>query len=1237
MTRPYFKYSIVELEEICRRTDDRMVLRDALAELAGYRKTERAQKLKSWVEERLASMDASRNSASPRDDRSPQGDHPNESGESTGITDDPASVAEDSESDPIGAGSDPAISDTEPDVDGGEQEASSKTNGGSGRQSTLFPDEELETAKPRERTSGHIRRPGRWPDVPPKWTPEAKTDLSPNWSSDDPLLRRYEAALRALISELRRKNRGSQQVSLEDGRRTAIEGETAAYRFAWNGDIDLFEGAKVSVVADAARTSGRIVALSSQFLVISIDEDLGPTIKSCVLTIDNTAMLEALADRLKEIRDGQTEGFNTAIAEDTILNREAESALGEVPEQHLSKLNELQREAVRRASGNAVSYLWGPPGTGKTLTLTSVSRYLFSADERVLIASNTNQAVDQVLAKLAEGLIEAAGGDWAKAPPLYDGRIVRVGKLVDDGPLAPYRDLVTLGGIIERKSIDLRKRKTELESQEREVQAAAERAQAIIATFSALEAAGNELSQRVMDQKRSEIELGQQKAVLTRLTMEKAQLEAELGRIRDSGFLVRLVLRSAEVVQADLSRQTSHIQSALMRFSELEGAISAHEVAGRLLEEKLERAKAATVGLDHEIARTELARAESRLTDIQKEISDINRQIADLEKAIMDQAQIVGATATKLFLSPSIFSRFDTVILDEASMLLLPSLFHAAGLAKGRVIVSGDFRQLPPIVQSDQKAILDEIGKDVFEVAGIKEAFDKKQPLKRTTMLEYQHRMNDDICSLISLPLYGGRLQTDPRRIASTRQPPELFRQSLTIVDTSYVGPFVAKDPAGSKFNLMNALIIRNLCRYLKKHGFGEVNDIGVVVPYVAQRKLLQKALADGSLSDVAAGTVHRYQGDEKQLIIVDLTDGVGLRIPGPWLQADLPDEAGARLFNVAFSRAREHVIVVADLSWMDRRLPERALMRGWLYRMQEAGKVLDVRDALGLMPIKDDLQKYGIQFSLSAEAEKTGLFNESEFDRVVWHDLASARKGIAIWSAFITPQRVAKFAEVFRAKAAAGIPVRCVVRPPWDNGTIDRVLGEDAINALEAMGCIVDTRYRMHEKAVLIDDRILWWGSLNTLSNAGNTGEMMTRIEGEQTALQLAGFLSAKGILRTEEAAGAAYLRENPPCGCGETRAVLGRSKFGPYWRCLKVGCSWKSDIRKPTRAQGKREAPKTDMRCPKCGAPMVARHGRYGSFFGCSRFPDCDGTVNQAGSGSKGPRNPKSRKAGRESHSTP
>jgi len=41
----------------------------------------------------------------------------------------------------------------------------------------------------------------------------------------------------------------------------------------------------------------------------------------------------------------------------------------------------------------------------------------------------------------------------------------------------------------------------------------------------------------------------------------------------------------------------------------------------------------------------------------------------------------------------------------------------------------------------------------------------------------------------------------------------------------------------------------------------------------------------------------------------------------------------------------------------------------------------------------------------------------------------------------------------------------------------------------------------------------------------------------------------------------------------------------------------------------------------CPKCGAKMVKRHGKYGWFYGCSRYPDCRGTrpLSQNGSGTK------------------
>jgi DNA topoisomerase-1 len=34
------------------------------------------------------------------------------------------------------------------------------------------------------------------------------------------------------------------------------------------------------------------------------------------------------------------------------------------------------------------------------------------------------------------------------------------------------------------------------------------------------------------------------------------------------------------------------------------------------------------------------------------------------------------------------------------------------------------------------------------------------------------------------------------------------------------------------------------------------------------------------------------------------------------------------------------------------------------------------------------------------------------------------------------------------------------------------------------------------------------------------------------------------------------------------------------------------------------------TDELCPVCGAKMVVKHGRFGEFLACSRYPDCKGT---------------------------
>src|SRR3990167_11032994 len=42
-------------------------------------------------------------------------------------------------------------------------------------------------------------------------------------------------------------------------------------------------------------------------------------------------------------------------------------------------------------------------------------------------------------------------------------------------------------------------------------------------------------------------------------------------------------------------------------------------------------------------------------------------------------------------------------------------------------------------------------------------------------------------------------------------------------------------------------------------------------------------------------------------------------------------------------------------------------------------------------------------------------------------------------------------------------------------------------------------------------------------------------------------------------------------------------------------------------------------DQPCPHCGSPMILRHGRFGAFLGCSKYPECKGIVNIPKKGEK------------------
>lgn len=51
-------------------------------------------------------------------------------------------------------------------------------------------------------------------------------------------------------------------------------------------------------------------------------------------------------------------------------------------------------------------------------------------------------------------------------------------------------------------------------------------------------------------------------------------------------------------------------------------------------------------------------------------------------------------------------------------------------------------------------------------------------------------------------------------------------------------------------------------------------------------------------------------------------------------------------------------------------------------------------------------------------------------------------------------------------------------------------------------------------------------------------------------------------------------------------------------------------------TQPDASEAGPPPDAKCPECGAPMVVRSGRRGQFLGCSRYPQCRGTLQLDGS---------------------
>ncbi|MEW8441737.1 MAG: AAA domain-containing protein [Candidatus Thiodiazotropha taylori] len=1047
-------------------------------------------------------------------------------------------------------------------------------------------------------------------------------DEEPPFKKSDSLPKKFSMALNELINELRSKGGGSRKVILEDGKKVDESNNIQnIYIFDYPEDIDLFEGAKLLITADSKRVDGEITTIYGGNIYISLEEDFGKTISSCILEIDETALLEALKERLDELQEGEIEDFNTELANHAFSNSGSTTKLREdILLNHSSKLNTSQNYFLTSTASNEVTFLWGPPGTGKTQTLGTLTERLISAKKRVLICSNTNQAVDQLLLKLCRDLKKN------DKEPLEEGKILRLGK-INHKELCEYSEYITPEGIIKRKSKTLAIEMHSLQAELSDLKKLIHKQQQKLNDIDLLQKKQNDLGSMKTEYSRIKTIISDIEAQIIGNDKKLIALSKELSELENGSLFTRLFGRSKEIItseinneklkQSDLKEKLSNYnkpnQEYLAKISSLNDEIS-------ILFEVTRNLNARQISMN-------ISTAKDKVEENQARLSKIDKMISELEKSITKNAQVLGSTITKTYLSHKELGRFDAVIVDEASMIVPASLYFTAGLCSDMLIISGDFRQLPPIAPTNKQWVFELLGKDIFDQAGIVESVRRNERLTTLTMLDEQYRMDNSICQLISDRIYDGKLRTSHNRqannLSATIDP---FSTNLIIIDTSNVFPFANRDKFKSHYNVLHALVTRNIVKHIwdnidKSDVTNSKGIIGACTPFSAQAKLIKKIFKEHNFSEaVQVGTVHRYQGDEKTLMILDTVDSIGdIYNVGLFLQADNLDDSGSKLLNVAVSRAKEQFIVIANLEYLNEKLPTNAILRDILFNMQSKGDVIDAHDVLGLYPIIDELDKLGTKLDLSEEFYESGAFSQKDFEKVIQIDFSKSKKSIIIYSAFITPNRVSQYIDIFRKKIAEGVKVRCVTRPPHRNGTIPIDQGSHAIKALIEAGVIVDLHNNIHEKLIIIDSHISWTGSLNPLSHTSGTTELMLRTDSSELSEQLIEFIAIPNPRTKKESNNNApgLTQENTICPeCGSL-TIYATGRYGPYFYCSnKDLCKWKKslrDIYTPNPATvdlsiyGNIKPPK----CPECSGIMAIKNGRWGPFFGCTNYPTCKGIV--------------------------
>ena len=415
-------------------------------------------------------------------------------------------------------------------------------------------------------------------------------------------------------------------------------------------------------------------------------------------------------------------------------------------------LNDRQREAVLGAlSTRDVFCIQGPPGTGKTAVICELIQQLAARGERVLLASTTHEAVNEVLSRIGD-----RDGIRALRTTVDVRRASAVQHHLPSRVLEPFMSAARLRGRTRQRHQeghadlesaisllgDLVGAARAVEACELERERAAE---ALADAESALRVGGSHLRQSI-DSLKAQIRTCEQS--LERERRERLATANTLQVNEGRSWFHRLIAWFGLGEVARLRRQVRAHDSRIRSIGEQAVALSAKAEEMTAESHRLEEnARGAQVNLDRAMVRNELAQARAyscrescelnsilgsegcgptpsvKKSELELRLSrqESYRRLALRFEELLDEdlanasgyarlatdvlalANLICCTASGIAGSPELRgAEIDTIIIDEASRLTDSEFLIGAVRAK-RWILVGDEQQLPPFVDQNDE------------------------------------------------------------------------------------------------------------------------------------------------------------------------------------------------------------------------------------------------------------------------------------------------------------------------------------------------------------------------------------------------------------------------------------------------------------------------------------------------------------------------------------------------------